>query len=88
MDNIIIDYYKKIVENVSNIIDISGYRNDFIAKKMGIKPQNFSLKKQRANWTPDEVSTLLKVVENDDVKSFMNKIMKSFSGNITNSSVV
>ena len=50
--------YKLLVDNLGNLIAISGYRNDFIAKKMGIKPTTFSVKKQKTTWTIEEVEKL------------------------------
>ncbi len=35
----IVTDYKNLVSNISQLIDISGYRNDDIAKKIGILPQ-------------------------------------------------
>ena len=63
--------YKNLLSRVADIIDVSGYRNDYIAKKMGMKPQNFSVKKQKANWKPDEVEKLLSVVANVDVENYL-----------------
>ncbi len=62
--------YKTLLENISTLIDISGYRNDFIAKKLGIKPANFSIKKQRTKWTPDEVSNILTLIENEETEDY------------------
>ena len=63
--------YKSLLQHLSHIIDVSGYRNDYIAKKLGLKPQNFSVKKQRASWNPDEVEKLLSVIENEDVENYL-----------------
>ena len=63
--------YKNLLSHISDIIEISGYRNDYIAKKLGLKPQNFSVKKQRASWSPDEVEKLLAVVDNEDVEDYL-----------------
>ena len=63
--------YKNLLSHIADIIEISGYRNDYIAKKLGLKPQNFSVKKQRASWTPDEVEKLLAVVDNEDVEDYL-----------------
>jgi uncharacterized protein YjcR len=67
----IVSAYKRLLGSVADIIDVSGYRNDYIAKKLGLKPQNFSAKKQRGNWTPDELEQLLKVIENEDVENYL-----------------
>ena len=67
----IVSNYKRLLANVAAIIDVSGYRHDHIAKKLGIKPQNFSAKKKKANWTPDELEKLLIVIDNEDVENFL-----------------
>ncbi|MFT3946456.1 MAG: hypothetical protein QM763_05720 [Agriterribacter sp.] len=63
--------YKNLVIHLANLIEISGYRNDYIAKKLGMKPQNFSVKKQRASWNPDEVEKLLTIIDNEDVENYL-----------------
>jgi len=74
----IVEQYKRLVNIIPEIIEASGYRNDFIAKKLGMKAQNFSVKKQRGNWSADEVEKLLAVVDNKDVEDFiMMEIMRS-----------
>lgn len=74
--------YKNLLLNISNIIDVSGYRNDYIAKKMGMKPPNFAVKKKRASWTIDEVEKIMKIVDNEEVTAFleMQKIKNSETG--------
>ncbi len=67
----IIHHYQIILQNIENFIDISGYRNDFIAKKMKLKPANFSAKKYRSSWTPDEVKQLLTIIDNEEIENYM-----------------
>lgn len=70
--------YKTLVENIGELINLSGYRNDFIAKKLGIKPTTFSVKKQRSTWTPDEVGRLLTIIENEETEDYyLGLIMQS-----------
>ena len=70
--------YKLLVDNLGNPIAISGYRNDFIAKKMGIKPTTFSVKKQKTTWTIEEVEKLLSVIENEETEDyFLGLLMES-----------
>ncbi len=70
--------YKTLVENIGELINLSGYRNDFIAKKLGIKPTTFSVKKQRSTWTPDEVERLLTIIENEETEDYyLGLIMQS-----------
>ena len=62
--------YKILLAHVNELIGISGYRNDFIAKKMGLKPTTFSMKKQRATWTNDEIEKLLAIIENEETEDY------------------
>jgi hypothetical protein len=71
--NSIIENYKKIKASIPELIEMSGYRNDYIAKRMGMKPANFSVKKQRGNWSEDELEMILNAITNptDDVENFL-----------------
>ncbi|MFN0082544.1 MAG: hypothetical protein ACKVOM_08505 [Ferruginibacter sp.] len=60
--NNIIENYKKIKSSVPQLIEMSGYRNDYIAKRLGMKPANFSVKKQRGNWNENEIDLLIKTL--------------------------
>ncbi len=62
----IITQYGDIVQKISLLIDISGYRNDYLAKKIGIQPSNFSVKKKRNNWDYEELSLLVPILEKSD----------------------
>lgn len=76
--------YKIILKNVNELISISGYRNDYIAKKLGIKPTTFSVKKQRESWTPDEIEKLLSIIKNDETENYyMGLIMESLESDET-----
>jgi hypothetical protein len=76
--------YKTLLENIGELISVSGYRNDFIAKKLGIKPTTFSVKKQRSTWTPDELEKLLSIIENEDTEDYyLGLIMKGLETNET-----
>lgn len=66
----IVKEYKNLLSNLAKIIDISGYRNDYIAQKMGIKPPNFAVKKKKGTWDIDEVEKLLEIIDNEDVQQF------------------
>ncbi len=71
MSTSIVTEYKELLRIIPDIIEVSGYRNDFIAKKLGMKPQNFSVKKQRGSWSADEVEKLLSVVNNEEVENYI-----------------
>ncbi len=74
----IVKNYQALVKHIPQLIEVSGYRSDFIAKKIGLKPANFSLKKQRGNWSVDEVEKLLQVISNEEVENYlMIELMRS-----------
>ena len=63
--------YRTLVHNLGELIQVSGYRSDYIARKIGMKPANFSLKKQRGNWSVDEVEKLMQVIDNEDTENYL-----------------
>jgi ABC-type Zn uptake system ZnuABC Zn-binding protein ZnuA len=62
--------YKSILANLPKAIAVSGYRKDYIAKKLGISPQSFSAKISRKSFSPEDAERLLKVIKNEDVEGF------------------
>lgn len=66
----IVGRYVELVKSIPHLIDLSGYRNDYISKKLGMKTATFSAKKQRGNWQPEEVDKLLQVIINDEVEDY------------------
>lgn len=67
----IVTSYITLIKSIPDLIEISGYRNDYIARKLGLKPQSFSAKKQRSSWSPEEVEKLLYIIKNSDVEDFL-----------------
>lgn len=87
----IVQNYKQLVENIPQIIDVSGYRNEFIAKQLKIQPSYFSIKKQRGRWSVEDVQKLLDVIMNTHVENYLNDfyenilIQKNITGNAISS---
>ncbi len=69
----IVENYIKVKKAIPELIDLSGFRNDFIAKKMGMKSANFSIKKQRGSWSDVEVNELLEIITkpSEDVEDYL-----------------
>ncbi len=67
----IVSNYKNLVLNINTLIDVSGYRNDFIAKKLGITPSTFSVKKSRGSFSVDEMEKIMQVIDNEDVEDYL-----------------
>jgi hypothetical protein len=76
----IIKQYQIIKQNIPLLLDKSGYRNDYIAKQMGMKPAHFATKKKRANWSDTEVEKIITVLtsQNKVVEDIIDRIV--FSG--------
>jgi hypothetical protein len=66
-----INNYKNLVEEMPNIIELSGYKNEYIARKIEMKPQYFSVKKQRNSFNLVEVEKILSVIFNQDVEDYI-----------------
>ena len=67
----IVSNYKHLVMNINTLIDVSGYRNDYIAKKLGIPASSFSVKKNRGSFSVDDMEKIMQVIDNEDVEDYL-----------------
>ena len=67
----IVNNYENLINNIGQLIEISGYRNDFIAKKIGISTVNFSAKKNRKTFTLEEIKKIITIIDNEDVEDYL-----------------
>jgi uncharacterized protein YjcR len=83
----VIDNYLLLKKHVPDFIEKSGYRNDYIAEKIGMSPSYFAVKKKRGNWSDDEISKIMLAISNDAVNDFFDKLMikNCFPGNTVSS---
>jgi hypothetical protein len=65
VSNIVNDYCK-IVGNVDKIIAQTGYKERFIAEKLGISESLFYNKKRNKSFTLDEMVRLVDLMDEDD----------------------
>ena|ERR1700722_12127395 len=63
--------YRTLLQFLPELIDVGGYRNDYLSKKMGLTAATFSAKKQRGNWSTDDVVKLMTIIENEDVEDYL-----------------
>lgn len=63
--------YERIVMNIGELIEVSGYRNDYLAGKLGLTTVNFSAKKKRKTFTLEEIRKLAYIIDNDDVQDYL-----------------
>lgn len=72
--------YNAIKKNIAEIINVSGYKNEYLAKKISMTSQNFAVKKKRGAWTSEELEKLVDVLAkpNEDVENaLMLELMRS-----------
>lgn len=73
----IIEDYKELRQHLGSLIDRSGYRNAYIADKVGMPASNFSQKKKRGNWSLEEMERVLTVIDNQELEDmFLLEIVK------------
>ena len=84
----IVKNYQLLVNNMGELIELSGYRNDYLSQKIGLKPANFSLKKQKGNWSADEILKLLSIIENKEIEDYIDilRIKEAGKGKFISSS--
>ena len=67
----IVSNYENLVGNIGKLLEVSGYRNDFIAKKLGITNVNFSAKKNRKTFSIEEVKKIVSIIDNEEVEDYL-----------------
>lgn len=67
----IVNNYEDLVMNIGKLIEVSGYRNDYISKKIGLSNVNFSAKKNRKTFTLEEVKKIVGIINNEDVNDYL-----------------
>ncbi|MDR1594115.1 MAG: hypothetical protein LBS43_06470 [Prevotellaceae bacterium] len=62
----VVNNYCKVVGNVDAIIEQTGYKGKFIAKKMGIPESSYYVKKRNKSFTLSEILRLVDLMDEDD----------------------
>lgn len=74
----IVENYIALKKNMAALINKSGYKNAYLAEQIGIPAPTFSVKKQRANWSENEMLQILSIIENDKLNDyFMLELMRA-----------
>jgi len=74
----VVENYEALCKNLGGLIKRSGYKNVYIAEKIGIPPTNFSTKKKRGNWTIDEMKQIISIIDNEELDDyFMAQLMEA-----------
>lgn len=66
----IIENYQTLRKSLGGLIEKSGYKNAYIAEKIGMSPNHFYVRKQRNSWSEEEIEKILNVIENDELEDF------------------
>lgn len=73
----IVESYVALKKQMADLINLSGYKNAFLAQSIGMPAPTFSVKKQRGNWTEEEMHKILTLIENDTLKdAFLLDLMR------------
>jgi len=71
-----INNYRYLQENVSKLIEISGYRLSFITDKMGMDRTSFYYKRKNSKFTIEELEKLFDVI---DIEKLEDEILNEIS---------
>ena len=71
----ILENYKILKESLGDLIKKSGYRNDYLASKIGMGATYFSIKKKKANWSDVEVEKLIRIINSEEAADYFDTIM-------------
>ncbi|MEP6749403.1 MAG: hypothetical protein ABJB86_16830 [Bacteroidota bacterium] len=83
----VVENYMLLKKQITQLIRKSGYRNDYIAAKIGMRTDYFAVKKQRGNWSDLEVAKIIKVIDNEEVTKYFDSLLikNSFPGDTVTS---
>jgi uncharacterized protein YhjY with autotransporter beta-barrel domain len=83
MKNIVQDY-QNLKGNLGFLIQKSGFKNSYLAEKIGMQVTNFSVKKQKGNWSDTEIEKLLDIIDNEELEDlYLGKLMEQRSNDET-----
>lgn len=69
-----------IKNNISKILRASGYRNEYVAKQIGLTAPDFILKKKQGTWSVEEIEKIIEVITSPNenaMDAIMLEIMRS-----------
>lgn len=74
----IVESYMVLKRQMAEFINLSGYKNAFLAEQIGMPAPTFSVKKQRSSWTEEEILKILTIIENETIEdAFLLDLMRS-----------
>ena len=74
LSRIVLNYQMQI-NNIEKLIDLSGFENNYLSQRIGLKPAIFLSKKQNGNWTTTEVLKIVSIIENKEaVENYLDSL--------------
>ena len=58
----LIDDYKNLCRNVTELIDRRGYKVDFVRTRLKMSRVRFNNRRKNGNFSPDELKAIMKIV--------------------------
>ncbi len=58
----IIEKYRRINQNITEIIFITGYKIDYVYKELGWNRNKFYNKRKKSAFTPEDLEKILKII--------------------------
>jgi len=72
-----VDGYTQIVDNIGGIIRETGYKTNFVAKKLRMPISTFYLKKRTKTFTLDEVTQIVEMLDDDMENDYLIDLAES-----------
>lgn len=84
----IIDNFILLKSELPKLIELSGYRNNYIAEQLGMNADYFVVKKKRGNFKDEEFRRIMKIISNQKVEDYCDKLIikNAFPGNTMSAS--
>mgnify|MGYP003434863484 CR=1 FL=1 len=64
----IVKDYQKLCLHVTDLINLSGYRVDYVREKVGLSKPGFYAKRKKGFFTPDEMEKILGVIDSQELE--------------------
>jgi hypothetical protein len=64
----LIDDYQSLCLNVTDMIDKSGYKVDYVREKLHMSKPGFYTKRKKGNFAPDELKKIMKIIRADEME--------------------
>ncbi len=64
----LIEDYKKLCMNVTELIGKSGYKVDFVRERLKMSKPGFYHKRKKGNFSPDELAVIVKIIRLDETE--------------------